>query len=96
MTPTTRLLFLDKKTLGVDALLKKNMLTKKNGNTKIKTNDMNNDACDGAEKIPVFLNNEATPYTTVFDSVNTAPTAGASGAASTIVSDAHITPSGKK
>ena len=57
---------------------------------------MNDDACDGAEKIPVFLNNEATPYTTVFDSVNPAPTAGASGAASTIVSDAHITPSGKK
>ena len=50
---------------------------------------------DDATGWPVSLKNEATPNVTVFSSAATAPTA-AVGAASAIVPDAHIPPSGQK
>ena len=60
---------------------------------------MNNDTCNNATDRPVSLNNEATSDATVFPSSAPAPTVSAvtfSGAASTIVPDAHIPPSGQK
>ena len=56
---------------------------------------MNDDARDDATDQPVSLNNEATLDVAVFAGTNPIPTA-ASGAASNIVSDAHIPPSGQK
>ena len=57
---------------------------------------MNDDAHDNNTDQPISLNNEATLDTAVFTCANPAPTAGAgTGAASTIVPDAHISPSGK-
>ena len=67
---------------------------------------MNNDDCNNATNQPVSLNNKYNPYTAVFDIASPAPTYGAiataavdatvAAAASTIVPDAHIPPSGKK
>ena len=67
----------------------------KNGSAKIKTNRLNDDACNNAINWPVSLNNEATPYNAVFSGA--APTStSATDVASTIVPDAHIPPSGQK
>ena len=44
---------------------------------KLKTNDMNNDACDDATNRPVSLNNEATPDAAIFAGAAPAPTSGA-------------------
>ena len=59
---------------------------------------MNNNARDDANKKPVPLKNQATPDSIVFASATTAHTSGAAadGIASTIVSHAHIPPSGQK
>ena len=56
---------------------------------------MNNDACDDATNRTVSLNNGNIPYSTVFDVVAPASTSGAASA-STVVTDAHIFPSGQK
>ena len=42
---------------------------------KLKTNDMNDVACNNATNQPVSLKNEATPDAAVFDVAATAPTA---------------------
>ena len=57
---------------------------------------MNNDAHDDATEQPVSFNNEATPDVAFSPRSNTAPTAGSAAAASIIVPEAHIPPSGQK
>ena len=52
---------------------------------------MNDNDCDNAKNEPIYLNNEATPKTAVFDGTTTSPAPGAvrAAAASTIVLDAN-------
>ena len=68
------------------------------GVLKLKTNNMNNDAYNDATNEPLYLDNDATPDAAIFDGAAPSPTFDAasgttSTAVSTIVSDAHISPS---
>ena len=51
---------------------------------------MNDDARNDNTKLPLFLNNKSTPYTTVYSGAAPTPTAAGSAAASTIVPYDHI------
>ena len=67
--PTTGLLFcfvFEKKTFEVDVSINVNTLMEKNGNTKIKTNDMSEDSHNNATNKPVYLNNKFTLDAAVF------------------------------
>ena len=83
-------LVFEKYIFEADASLNVNTLREtKNENVKIKTNNMNN----GANVQPISLKNEANPDATFLVGATPVPTA---GAASTIIPDAHIPPSGHK